>query len=543
LSRSPSHNCADFYGHHALPHDPRFGIDPAVLLSSGILRNPAVPEQASLRAKSLIEAGRFREARAILQPHAHSAPEPWRARITDQLAQCAMYGGGDWLSPLTSALDMHAQSNGLAELAGTHQRLGEMLLLQGEFALADKHFISADHIYSTLVDPGKTARVGALRARLHLRAGRAEAALVQIDETLQRLGDREPRARAFAKLERARVQACRGRDDDAARELIQAEGVLGVSSNAADRLATRLVRAEALIVLGDIPRAIKGLRRLLAEAIGIEDVYTRALAHALFGQATLDEDASQSRRHLARAHHLYESIGATYQLAWCELMLARVDFRLGLNPRSRLKALAQRPLGAWPLLRVELAIARGEIYGMSQADRARDSLMRARMFSARNGHLSLVRLIDVVLVAQRLMSDREIDELTPIESSPLIESGSSYAPDQVTQLTFASVANPAPYVIDEPAHRRHEDTFATRHNGLPPKRHLDKPLPHIKTSIGPRPLDNMETLAHVNAGDALRALELLVPAANDDAKTMRVELALRGGTLVTLRASKSRSEQ
>ena len=265
MSRSTSHNRADLYGRNALEHDPRFGIDPAVLLSSGILRDPAVPEQASLRAKSLIEAGRFREARSILQPHTHCAPGPLRARIVDQLAQCAMYGGGDWQTQLSAALDIHAENNSLSEIALTHQRLGEMLLLRGEFAEADKHFISADRIFSTLVDPGKIARVGALRARLLLRAGRAESALMLIDETLQRLGDREPRARAFAKLERARIQACRGRDDDAARELIAAEGVLGVSSNAADRLQTRLVRAEALIVLGDIPRAIKGLRRLLAE--------------------------------------------------------------------------------------------------------------------------------------------------------------------------------------------------------------------------------------------------------------------------------------
>ncbi len=449
-----------------------------------------------------------------------------------------MYGGGDWHTQLSTALDIHAENNSLSELALTHQRLGEMLLLQGEFAQADTHFLSADHIFTAVIDPGKLARVGALRARLHLRAGRAEAALLLIDETLQRLGSREPRARAFAQLERARIQACRGRDDDAARELIQAEGVLGVSGNVADRLQTRLVRAEALIVLGDIPRAIKGLRRLLAEAIGIEDVYTRALAHALFGQATLDEDASQARRHLSRAHHLYESISATYQLAWCELMLARVDFRLGLNPRARMKALSQRPLGNWPLLRVELAIARGEIYGMSQPQRARDSVLKARGFASRNGHMSLVRLIDIVLVAQRLISHVELEELTPIEAMPLIESGSSYSPDQ---FTFASVANPVPFLIDEPV-QRNEDTFATRYNGLPPKRHSDTPAPHTKTSVGPRPLDITQTLAHVNAGDALRSLELLVPAANDDAKTTRVELALRGGTLVTLRASKSRTD-
>ena len=532
MSRSISqHNRADFHGCNALDHDPRFGIDPAVLLSSGILRDPAVPQQASLRAKSLIEAGRFREARTILQPHAHSASAPWRARIVDQLAQCAMYGGGDWQTQLTAALEIHVDNNSLSEIALTHQRLGEMLLLQGEFAKADGHFIAADHIFSSIDDRGKLARVGALRARLLLRAGRAEAALALIDETLQELGNRDPRAQAFAKLERARIQACRGRDDDAARELVQAESVLGVSGNAADRLQTRLVRAEALIVLGDIPRAIKGLRRLLAEAIGIEDVYTRALAHALFGQATLDQDAAQSRRHLMRAHHLYESIGATYQLAWCELMLARVDFRLGLNPRARLKALAQRPLGSWPLLRVELAIARGEIYGVSQPERALDSLLKARSFASRNGHMSLVRLIDIVIMAQHLMSADELVELAPLDFLPTIESGSSYAPDQ---FTFASVANPVPFLIDEPIRGPHDDALTTRFGGLSPVWHSDTPAPHIATGTSSSLLDINHTWAHANAGDALRALELLLPAANDDAKTTRVELALRGGTLVTL---------
>jgi len=155
LSRSPLYNCADIYGQNALPHDPRFGIDPAVLLSSGVLRDTAVPEQASLRAKSLIEVGRFREARSILVPHTHCAPGTLRARIVDQLAQCAMYGGGDWHTQLSMALEIHAGNNSLSELALTHQRLGEMLLLQGEFAQADKHFISADHIFSTLSTPAR----------------------------------------------------------------------------------------------------------------------------------------------------------------------------------------------------------------------------------------------------------------------------------------------------------------------------------------------------------------------------------------------------
>lgn len=504
-----------------------FGIDPKILLSSGILRDPSIPQQASLRAKSLIEVGRFREARAILHGHAHSAPEPFRSRIVDQLAQCAMYGGGDWASELTRALEMHKLAGANHDAALTHHRLGDMYMLSGAFAEADMHFLAADRLFSMLGDAGKTARVGASRARLAMVMGRLELALDRIDETLQRLGDREPRIRAHAKLERARIQACRGREDDAARELIQAEGVLSVSGNATDRIITRLMRAEALLVLGDTERATRGLRRLLAEAIGIEDIATRATVHALFGQALLDSDPTQARRHLTRAHHLFSNIDAHYQMASCELFLARVDQRLGLNPRSRLKALVQRPLEQWPLLRAELAIARAEIYGREQPERARNLLLKIRSFATRSGNMSLARVIDSVLVAQRLMSAPFVDELTPIDPLPHIETGSSYSVDQ---LTFASVAQPEPFIIDERPVRPFDEEPAS------------VPTYAARRTVERHDLDAYDTLAHSNAGDALRALQLLLPPANDDdSAPARIDMPLQSSNMVSLLASSSRS--
>lgn len=537
MSRSNSPNFKrELVGGAPAPHDFRFGIEPEVLFRSGILRDPTIPEQASLRARSLIEVGRFREARNILLGHAHSAPEQLKRTITDQLAQCAMHGGGDWRTLLTKSLDAHCRAGSLFDIAATNQRFGEMLLLSGDLAKADDHFLEADRLFSTGIDAGRTARVGALRARLALRAGRTERALDRVDEALQRLGDREPRARAFAKLERARIQAARGREDDAARELMQAEVILGVSGNAAERLQTRLVRAEALVTLGDVARAMKGLKRLLNEATSIEDVGTRAEVHALYGQACLDDEPTQARRHLMRAHHLYASIDAGYQMAFCELLLARADFRLGLNPSSRLKALAQRPLKHWPLMRAHLAIARGEIYGAVKADKARTALLEARGFASRNGTMSLVRALDRVLVNQRLVVLDEQDSLTPIDAQPMVESGTGSS----SQLTFASVHQPTPFMIDEPRQRLFEDVFATRLHGRKPAQRTD--LPYTEAGASIRLLDMSETLAHINAGDALRALESL--AANDDAHVSdegtSTSIDAPAASLVALRASRSR---
>jgi tetratricopeptide (TPR) repeat protein len=550
LSRSNSPNYKrDVAGQAKAPHDVRYGIDPEVLFRSGILRDPSIPEQASLRARSLIEVGRFREARSLIINHAHSAPESLKRTIVDQLAQCAMHGGGDWRTQLTKALEAHSRAGSLFDIAATHQRLGEMLLLSGDLAKADEHFLDADRLYATGIDAGRTARVGALRARLALRAGRTEHALDRVDETLQRLGDREPRARAFARLERARIQAARGREDDAARELMQAEVILGVSGNAAERLQTRIVRAEALVTLGDVTRAVKGLRRLLAEATSIEDVATRAAVHALFGQACLDDEPTQARRHLMRAHHLYAGIDAGYQMALCELFLARADFRLGLNPSSRLKSLAQRPMKSWPLLRVHLAIARGEIYGAVKADKARHAILEARAFATRHGTMSLVRALDRVLSTHHLVRMDDLDGLTPVDAQPMVDSGTGTS----SSLTFASVQEPMPFTIDEPRVRHFEDVFATRLHGRKSAQRADikdnqrADLPFTQIDGHVRLLDMSETLAHINAGDALQALESL--AANDDALTLAVHAAqasttkadpnLPAATLVALRASRT----
>ncbi|MEO0814637.1 MAG: hypothetical protein AAFY60_17380, partial [Myxococcota bacterium] len=72
----------------------RFGIDPQVLLASGILRNPAVPEEALERARRLCAQARFREARATLVPHLNNADSAVAADVRGVLADCALRGVG-----------------------------------------------------------------------------------------------------------------------------------------------------------------------------------------------------------------------------------------------------------------------------------------------------------------------------------------------------------------------------------------------------------------------------------------------------------------
>jgi hypothetical protein len=153
------------------PPLPRYGIDPEVLFSCGILRNPNLPDQAYLRARGLIEQGRYREARSVLYPHARTAPEPLRTRIADLLAQCSMHGGGDWHAELSAALAAHVTAGSTTDVARTHQRLGEMYLLAGRFTLSDRHLRDASAAFLRLGDMVRGARVECTRARLRMRAG------------------------------------------------------------------------------------------------------------------------------------------------------------------------------------------------------------------------------------------------------------------------------------------------------------------------------------------------------------------------------------
>lgn len=442
---------------------PRYGIDPEVLVASGILRNPNLPDQAYHRARSLIEQGRYREGRAVLHPHVRTAPVALRPGIIDLLARCTMHGGGDWKTQLGEALEAHQCVGNAMDVARTHQRLGEMHALAGDFTRADRHLRDAGARFLRLGDVGRGTQVECARARLRLRAGMVERALERIDRALRAVGGLDPRTEALARLDRARIVAARGDSAEAAREMVAAERVLGVSGNAADRLQLRLVRAETLLLAHQPERAAEGIKRILVEATSTEDVATRAWLHQLYGTALLDQDPGQARRHLMRAHHLYESIGAEHQLAACEIQLARADHRLGLNPAGRLKAIAAREMNEWPLLRAELAIAKAEIFGRDYPERAREQLFLARAFAAENGHQRLLEAIDRTIMEQRLAHDEELDELTPIDHSqlvPVVEVGHGVAtgpaPEPFAETTDSVcrvVELPAkPWVVRQPAH-------------------------------------------------------------------------------------------
>ncbi|HSI06756.1 MAG TPA: hypothetical protein VLC93_19860, partial [Myxococcota bacterium] len=129
----------------------------------------------------------------------------------------------------------------------------------------------------------------------------------------------------------------------------------------------------------------------------------------------------------------------------------------------------------------------------------------------------------------RLAAGPELDELTPVDPLPHVETGSSYSVDQ---LTFASVAQPEPFIIDE----RPVRPFGEKPAATPDR-------PRKRTIAERHDLDPYDTLAHTNAGDALQALQVLLPAAanEDDKSPARVEVPVQSSNLVALLASSSRS--
>ncbi|MEO1170808.1 MAG: hypothetical protein AAFX94_01990, partial [Myxococcota bacterium] len=382
-----------------------YGIDPQVLLASGILRNPAIPEQALERAKSLCAQARYREARAALVPHVNNAESALDAQLRGVLAECSLHGGGaEPAVAIADALERFEDRGEVEPAAQMRVLLAELQLQTGDFSSAKDNLCHARRIFRDTACPRQSARVGALLARLTLLSGDSHAALETVEGAAQEaaLGTL---AAAMNRLERARIHAYRNDPNRVARDLVEAERILRSRMSLALRLQPRIVRAETLNILGYRSRALRGLRKLLIDVVTLEDTHVRARVHLLLGNAAIDEDATFARRYLMRARHLYETFGGEYGAAEADIGLVRVEQRLGLNPRPRLRALESRDLSEWSLLASRLAIAKAEIFAGSRPAVIRRGLLEARERAAKHGLRAVMAEIDNTLRRHGLIED------------------------------------------------------------------------------------------------------------------------------------------
>jgi hypothetical protein len=419
---------------------PGRGLRPEVLIDQGILGDPNDPEDACRRARGLVQQARYHDARELLTPHL-GTPGPLGRHILELMAQCAMYAGSpDWNELIGRCLAVFRDNGDVAGTARAHRNMGEMMLWVGRLRDADRHLRDAAITFSRVDDAMRLAVVDCLRALVRLRSGHIVRAHRRIDHAVKRLGEQgQPRGEALARLDRARILACRGEGPRAARDILLAERALGVSGSAEDRLLVRLTHAETLLTMGEHERAASGLLRLFADADGLEDVATCGWMHLMLGQALTVSDAIGARRHLMRARHIYDDIGQDYPVASCDIALVRVEHRLGLDTRSRLQAIGRPSFADWPLLEARLTIARVEVGDFGSPELGRAALYQARAFGAENGHRALVRDIDQTLVAAGLAATTEIEELTPVDTV----TGSGVHPLEIT----ASVRRPQPMVL------------------------------------------------------------------------------------------------
>lgn len=391
-----------------------YGIDPQVLLASGILRNPAIPEQALERAKSLCAQARYREARATLVPHINTPERALDAKLRGVLAECALHGGGaEPRAAIADALERF-ENQGQTE-AAAHMRvlLAELLIQTGDFVDAQRNLAQARRVFRESSLDRQVTHASALIARLTLLRGDSNAALSEVEIASEEAGV-GTQAAALIRLERARIHAYRNDPNKVARDLVEAERILRSRMSLALRLQPRIVRAETLNILGYRSRALRGLRKLLIDVVTLEDTQLRARVHLLLGNSAIDEDATFARRYLMRARHLYETFGGEYGAAEADIGLVRVEQRLGLNPRSRLEALESRDLSKWNLLTSKLAIAKAEIFAGSRPAVIRRGLLEARERAAENGLRAVMAQLDETLRRYGLVEDHGI-ELTPVE--------------------------------------------------------------------------------------------------------------------------------
>jgi hypothetical protein len=425
----------------------KVGLSPEVLLREGILSDPGNPEQAYRRARGLIHQGRYKEARDLLCPHSRVEDPALSVKITGLLAQCAKHGsGGDWESLLNATFKGCLALGDEMGAAKARRDLGDMLVNVGRIDEGEGFLKDAADAFTRLGDRGRAAKVECLRARARLRAGYVGRALERVNAAIDSFnGLGGGRGLALARLERACILARRADNVGAARDLIAAEHFLASSGSAFDRLRARLARAECLHILGDSQRAVSGLKRVLVDVVDLEETSIRAYVHTLLGQACMELDAPASRQYLMRGRHLYQSLKCDYYVALCDIELARVEHRLGLNARGRLKQLTDKPVTEWPALASILAIARAEVCGGKESDRARQSLFRARAFAAESGNRSLLATVDRVLLTTGLATAEEMGPMTVVEgrgAEPIVQVGNGAEPG-------GSRRRPEPFTITD----------------------------------------------------------------------------------------------
>jgi len=392
----------------------RGGILPEKLIAEGIVSDPTTPTGAFKRGRGMVRQGDYQQARAILYPHAGSAPVELRYKLAELLGLCAAHQGGEWRSLYDEALagfKADADSTGVARI---HGHIGEMLMHVGDLEDAESHLLQADQIYTDLGDNVRSALIKARRGKLRFKSGRVKQALPWIDSALAILLPlRRRRPEGLVRLERARVLAALGDPHTAAKELILGERLLASGGDSADRLRARIVRAETLLNTGQIDRAAWGLRRLLPELSRIDDARTRAWGKFMLGQSLAESQPTASRRNLSRARHLYQGLGSEYGVCRCDIWLAYVESRMGLNPKARCKALSQQDLKRWPLLAYEFRIARACAVVVHDREQARRVFLGARTFANKTANRALAIWAENRLREYKLV---DAETLEPLDS-------------------------------------------------------------------------------------------------------------------------------
>lgn len=393
----------------------RYGLDPRVLLASGILRNPAIPKEALKRSQSLCRQDSFKEARKTLAPHNDLGDPASNALRLALLARCAFHGvGAEPGKALDRALGAFRELGDDAAAARLRILRGEYLIGRGELEHAERDLKRSIRDLERMDDPLRAARARGLLARICLLRGDANEALSMSADALARCGSHAGYG-AMVHLERARIHAYRNAETEVARDLVEAERALRSRTNLTDRLRPRIARAESLVIMGDRNRALRGLRRLLVDVVTIEDARMRADVHLLLGLAALDSDPTVARRFLLRARHLHDGVDATYGQIRTDIALARVEHRLALHVGPRMEALTRWDISELPLLQFELTVARAEIFGASRPAVARRALLVARDVAAEGGLRAFMGEATRSLKFGDLLADDELAELTPVE--------------------------------------------------------------------------------------------------------------------------------
>ena len=410
-------------GKHKGP-DPRGAhrLDPQVLRQAGILSDLNDPPQALKRARRLIHRGRYKEARLVIQPHVRGAKGLLKAAFYEQLARCALYLGRpeqfDFAQKALTVYRRAADAHGEGRMLFA---LGEMYIGEGRFREADESLVGAAACFARIDEKGRQALCAGLRSYARFRVGHLKKAEAHLQDARALIaGQDEPRVDGLLRLEAARIFALMGDGARASRELLVAERQLAVSGALRERMTARLLRAESILRAGDSQRAAAGLRRIAPEIAELDDPALCARQKYLLGEALLDDDPPQARISLMRARHLFAGLRAPFDIAYCDLRLAVVEQRIGLNPQGRIKNLALAEAHHWPIIAAEMRMLRATMTADSEPEQARRLLMQAQDFARQHQNKVLIARVFTLLGATGLISD---DEPTDVESRSIVVEG------------------------------------------------------------------------------------------------------------------------